>query len=224
MRRSTLVVFMLGVFLGALRTYATTVISTFDATLEGWTSDNTPAEVTWASPGGNPNGYARFVDATNNVTEIQAPAGFLGDWAAFEGGMLSFDFKVIEPGDEPDYAPYTIHLSGPGGTASWYGATPSGPTEWVRVAAQLTEADWSVTSGTWEALLADVTGLRIRIEIIINNVPYQPTGEVSGLDNVVLTDEPYAIPTLSRWGLVAMTLLVLSAGTLVLRRPQTARA
>ena len=35
---------------------------------------------------------------------------------------------------------------------------------------------------------------------------------------------PSGIPAVSEWGLAAMTLLVLAAGTLVLRRPRTARA
>ena len=61
----------------------------------------------------------------------------------------------------------------------------SGPLlgSWRTYRIPLIESAWTVTSGTWDALLADVTELAIDLEFI--------TGpETTGLDNVVLARQP----------------------------------
>jgi len=162
--------------------------------LDGWTS-NTPSEVTWAASGGNPGGYARHEDSSSEGTFLWAPAKFLGDWSSLDGtGSLSFDHKLFTSGaGVRTIAPYTVLLSGPAGAAEWTSPGPSGTppfdTPWLSFTANLVESEWTITQGSWTALLADVTQLEIIIEIIDSTGP-GPPWDISGLDNIVLTGEP----------------------------------
>jgi hypothetical protein len=191
---------------GAQAAEAALASTTFDADLEGWTS-NTPAQVRWAPTWGNPGGYAKFVDATAAVTWVLAPSEFLGDWSGLDGvESILFDHKLIDVGEGIEqYCPYTVVISGPGGRATWQGDTPDGPTGWVGVAAPLVEAGWTVNNGSWGALLGNVDELRIRMELVQNTVPGD--GDIAGLDNIVLTPEP-----------TSLSLLLLAASVVIRRR------
>jgi hypothetical protein len=163
--------------------------STFDTGLDGWTSD--APQITWEASGGNPDGYVRFSDEGAGGTHVLAPQKFLGDWSSLDGmESISFDHRLFDVGSGTvGFLPYDVGISGPGGEATWEGPTPSGPTDWLSVIVPLTQDEWSITSGAWEALLSNVTEFRIRIEVV-NNAAGHPSGEIDGIDNVVLTPEP----------------------------------
>ena len=167
--------------------------SNFDSSLEGWTS-NTPSQVTWSATGGNPGGFMLFKDATGASTVVDAPAAFLGNYSALNGvGTISFNDKIIAETGINYISPYEIDLSGPGGSATWTGATPKGVTGWVTLTAPLDKTDWKVTSGTWLGLLADVTQLQIPIELVTNDtIPGDTDHE--GIDNVILSSRASATP------------------------------
>jgi len=175
---------------------AAAVTSTFDAGLDGWTS-NTPAQIVWVSAGGNPDGYVRFEDATGDSTAIFAPSKFLGDWSTLDAtGIISFDHKIFSTGGGFIFLPYRIDIAGPGGSAFWEGETPNGPTDWPltpdhTATAQLSEDIWSITSGSWSNLLADITELRIQVELVDNTG--SGGGDVAGIDNIHLTPIPSAV-------------------------------
>jgi hypothetical protein len=168
------------------------VSSTFDTGPDGWTS-NTPSEVSWLSSGGNPGGYMRFADGSANGTWLIAPAEYLGNWSELDGfGIINYDHRIIDQGPGvQQFHRETVSISGPGGVATWYGTTPSGVTPWPApgnhtVTALLLESDWSVTTGSWDALLANVTNLSLQIEMVQN----QGLGERTGIDNVYRTTIP----------------------------------
>jgi hypothetical protein len=174
---------------------AASVTSTFDTDLDGWTSDNTPAEIGWAATGGNPGGYVRFdPDTTGNATAILAPSTFLGDWTSFDMvGKISYDHKIFSLGGGFIFLPYRIDIKGPGGTAFWEGETPSGLTDWPlppdqTVVAPLREDVWSITNGSWSGLLSNITELRIQIELVDNTS--SGGGDIAGIDNVNLSSIP----------------------------------
>jgi hypothetical protein len=183
--------------------------STFDTSLDDWTS-NTPSQVTWSKSGGNPDGFMLFEDATGASTVVDAPAAFLGNDSALNGvGTISYDDKIIAETGIQSISPYEIDLSGPGGSATWTGATPKGVTGWVTLNVPFDEADWKINSGTWTGLLADVTQLQIPIELVTNDtIPGDTDHE--GIDNVILSSsapEPTSFAILGS-GIIALATTV----------------
>ncbi|MFX0200226.1 MAG: hypothetical protein ACFFCW_29250 [Candidatus Hodarchaeota archaeon] len=167
-----------------------TVSSMFDTDLDGWTS-NTPSEIYWEATNGNPDGYLRFVDSSGERTYAYAPNKFLGDWSPLNGvGVLSFDQKVFYAGSINTINPYTVLISGPGGDATWEGATPPGQTDWISIEVCVNETDWTINAGTWDAILNNVTKLEILMELVNN---HGTDKDRTGLDNVALTPVPSAV-------------------------------
>lgn len=163
-----------------------TVVSTFDVDADGWTC-SIASDCSWSPAGGNPGGYLHFDDQTEGETFAVAPAKFLSDWSAFdENGSISFDQSIFVFGTG-SANPYTIRISGPGGSAEWTGHTPAGATPWTTIVAPISEGAWNLESGAWASLLADVTDLRIRIEMVPNIGGPQDSG---GLENINLVPEP----------------------------------
>jgi len=145
---------------------AAPVASTFDSDLDGWTGDNS-GELSFSSSGGNPGGFLRFDDNAPSGGKLQAPGKFLGDWSMLNGAAaIRYDHRVITGGTFTDPAARSVDISGPGGAARWTGGFPCTTercsTAWETVTVPLTESAWSVESGSWEALLDEVTTLAIR--------------------------------------------------------------
>jgi hypothetical protein len=169
--------------------------SDFENGADGWTFDP-PEGGTRPSSGGNPGGHLQFVDPGSPGTFVVAPAKYLGDLSSLDGlGLLEYDHRILShstPGCVVDN--YFVDLSGPGGTARWIGPqAPDGP--WNTVSVSFDSSDWSVSSGTWSALLSDVQLLRMNIEIVDNSGPC-PNEETSLIDNVSLI-APTSVPALS---------------------------
>ena len=188
------------VFVVTAPTWATVIAETrFDSGLEGWTKEG-DGTVTWQSSGGNPDGYLRAVDpAQGPDTRAIAPAEFLGDWSHFDGtGYLSADLKIISGSQAGIHTGPRFIISGPGGEAvkMWQEAdAPYG--YWDTFSVDIMESEWDVTSGTWDALLSDVTGFRVKMEFI--------TGvETTGLDNVMLVPEPAALSVMALGGVALL--------------------
>jgi len=179
--------------------------STFNTSLDGWAS-NTPSQISWSKTGGNPGGFILFEDTTNDWTVVNAPATFLGNYSALNSvGTIAFDHKIIAETGIQSLSPYEVDLSGPGGSATWTGATPKGVTGWVTLNVPLVQSDWTINSGTWTGLLADVTQLQIPIELVTNDtIPGDTDHE--GIDNVILSSsapEPASL-TLIGTGIAAI--------------------
>lgn len=166
---------------------AGTIESNFeDATAQGWTFLG-DVDVATIEPGGTGDSswYLQVVDlGTGGTMTAVAPAGYLGDWSAYDGvGTLSADvglLGLVIGGTQSVPAGFTI--VGPGGSASAnFGVPPVGP--WLHYSAPIREDEWTVTAGTWAGLIQNVTSLSVRVEF--------GTGlDVTGLDNVRLTSDP----------------------------------
>lgn len=173
--------------------------STFGADLGGWTS-NTPSQIAWQSTGGNPGGYLQFTDASGDSTVVLAPASFLGNYASLGVSSISFDDNIIAETLVGTVYPYEIDLSGPGGSATFLGNQPPStyPTGWITVTAAISTgappSGWTVNSGTWLGLLANVNQVQIPIELITNSGSTGTYTDVEGIDNVTLTGSPASVP------------------------------
>ncbi|MCS7466146.1 putative Ig domain-containing protein [Stieleria sp. ICT_E10.1] len=164
--------------------------STFDDGPAGWTlSENQEANFSWHDSGGNEGGHIRFTDILNPGSQFIASASFLGDWSELDNrGVLTYEQRVFAVGGSViNTHPYSVSISGPGGSANWTGDTPTGVTPWIQQIVPIQESEWTITSGTWSEILADVDRLAIAGELFGNNT--NPP-DVSGVDNVRLINNP----------------------------------
>lgn len=174
--------------------------SRFDADLQGWYETGTASSspVSWNATGGNPDGYLRFEDDHGATPFVEAPNAFLGSWTDMGVTALSWDHRLFSLNGGAIIYSYEAQLSGPGGSAKWIGNQPVGVTDWTSVVAPVSQDDWSMMSGSWSSLLSNVTGLRLRIELVSNSS--QP-GDIAGIDNVVLENNVPEPTTLAIWGI-----------------------
>jgi hypothetical protein len=77
-------------------------------------------------------------------------------------------------------------ISGPGGEYTWVGPKADASIPWRLLDAEIVETEWTRVSGNWEALLADVTELKIGMAYYTNYSPF----EITGIDNVKLDAVP----------------------------------
>lgn len=161
--------------------------STFDTDADGWTFLSVGH--TWEATGGNPGGYIRYDDNKGGNSAITAPAEYLGNWTAMGVTNLTYEAKIFYKGSVYKLGTYTIIISGPGGKARWYGPPPDPSAGWLYLDVPLVESAWVVQSGSWDALLADVTELMIPMEYYNNWGPF----EITGVDNIQLCGEAAAV-------------------------------
>lgn len=194
--------------------------STFDSDLEGWTPEpgTAPSVFTHQAVGGNPDGYVRLDNNQPGVINgrLYAPAEFLGNWLALGVTRLTYDAAIFQTGGfVGPPIPYRIFISGPGGDATFFGPNPgSTPApDWVGIEALLNESAWTVNSGTWEALLGNVTELQIGMAYYTNTSP----AEITGLDNVMLYGAAVSAPEPATFAIIGLGL----AGIGFTRRKRT---
>jgi len=164
-----------------VRLTADCVSETFTAAgLADWSFANTGGAT---NPGteGNGGGYCRVADGSG-VSYVYVPSRFLGDWRPLNGGgSLTLDVRLVSgTGAWLDLTQF-MRLSGPGGVAVWAldpAQLPPVGRMWRTLTVPLQPAAWTMLSGTWTGLLADVTEWRLQAEFLNNT-------EVVGLDNIV---------------------------------------
>jgi hypothetical protein len=156
------------------------IASTFDAGLEGWTTDNTGA-LTHQASGGNPGGFLQLDNDEGGIAHLFAPASFLGDRSAFNGLLLTFSGNLVAGGggtyqSPDDYG--VVRISGGGMTAS-VDVSPNGAAPplaaWQTYSVALDAATWGKSSTDWATILANVTEIRVTVEALFGS-------EVQGLD------------------------------------------
>jgi hypothetical protein len=103
---------------------------------------------------------------------IKAPAKFLGDWSNLDGvGHLSFRRKILFTGclDFPSQiVDEDVVIAGPGGRAHHVVPAMTGFGYWESVTISIDRAEWVLTGGVWEDLIANVNDLEIQIEMVDN--------------------------------------------------------
>jgi len=158
--------------------------STFDTGYDGWIAPS-PGH-SWEPIGGNPDGYIRYNNNLGGNAAIIAPEKFLGNWTDTSVTNLTYEAKIFDKGSVYLIGNYHVFIKGPGGEAKWLGPPPDAGAGWLSLNVPITESEWTMWSGSWDALLADVTELRIGMAYYNNWGPF----EITGIDNVSL----HAIP------------------------------
>jgi hypothetical protein len=145
------------------------VESRFDSDLDGWTP-NEAGTLTWAPDGDWSGGFALFEDLGVGTGRIIAPREYLGDWTLLDGnGAISWYHRIVRYGGVYQVVPPAARLTGPGGVATW--TAPIVPdSAWTYVSAPINGGEWTVESGSWSAILANVTELAIQAELVDNSV------------------------------------------------------
>ena len=176
--------------------------STFDSDADGWLFD--PTDTSWEASGGNPGGYIRYDNNLGSSAQISAPEKFLGNWSDLnETGTITYEAKIFSTGSIYKIGHYGLMIKGPGGEANWTGPEPNPSAEWLTLFVPIQEQDqrWTVISGSWDAILSEVTEFKIWTAYYNNWGPF----EITGIDNVCLVPEP-------------SILCLLGLGSLLLRR------
>jgi hypothetical protein len=134
-----------------------------------------------SNPGddGNGGGFLRFGDASGNSYAF-TPSRFLGDWSALNNnGYVTLDIRVLSSSGNNLGSPEFVRLSGPGGAAHVSLAAGDLPTSgriWKNFRFLLNASEWTLDSGSWTGLMAEITACRIDVEFFDNT-------ELIGLDN-----------------------------------------
>lgn len=159
--------------------------SSFDGGSDGWVISGVATQ--YRATGGNPGGFVFGQgQSSEDPPRIHPPARYLGDWRPIFGcGVLEYDHRVIDArGDFCGFFPYSVNISGPGGTARWQGAfPPTVSSPWMHIVVPLSTASWVLQTGNWEQLLSNVTDIFIESETFCNT---SEPDDQSGLDNITL--------------------------------------
>lgn len=134
---------------------------------------------------GHPGGCLDVNDtAVGLMNYALAPNRWLGDWSALGAGdTLSVDvFEQLLSGSYNVPAEMFV-LQGPGGRATALVNPTPANNAWTNFAVSLAPGDWTVTAGTWDALLADVQMVQISAEFVNGD-------EETRLDNIYLSEAP----------------------------------
>lgn len=181
---------VLGLVIPAIAS-ASVVQSTFDTSVDGWTTVFDGTAPQHLASGGNPGGHIFATDDPASQTWFfRAPAKFKGNQTAFVGGNLSFDLRL--DGTTSLYNDRDIIIYN--NTASiWMDFATFPSTAWSHFSADLkTSANWRIgafassspaTAANIQSVLSNVTDIYIRGE-------FRAGVDSGSLDNVVLQQVP----------------------------------
>ncbi len=155
-----------------------------EGTFDGWYFTGTGTSTNQSS-GGSPGRYISVANGSSTGYAF-APSKFLGDWTALDNhaAEICFDLRVTTTGTLLANDAF-LRISGPGGAAKI--AMSSNLQEafglWHTFAYPVEASAWTMESGTWSTLLAQVTELRMCLE-------FSASTETVGLDDFCISNIP----------------------------------
>jgi len=140
------------------------VEASFDADLEGWAVSG-GGSLAWQATDGDPAGFALLeVPVLGAPTKMASPGAYHRNWSfdTAAPSILSIDVRLLTLAGNHTSGP-AFYLSGPGGSAQLVLPPEAGPSDyqWQTLVIPLEAPVWTMTAGTWENLLTNVTDLRI---------------------------------------------------------------
>jgi hypothetical protein len=142
------------------------VISTFDIGNENWTIFGS-ATLSHETSGGNSGGFLVVTEGGASAFGVVAPMKFLGDLSSLNGGILSFDSKLISTNSQNYYPGFgKVTITG-GGFSAVLDLAPNPPgTNWATYSAKLIANSWGVDETTWGKILANISEIRVVLESV----------------------------------------------------------
>ena len=233
--RNTMLFAILGVFTTVSSAAALTVPFTEEFTTDGanW-RDRAMSPVTWNSTGGPDGGSYASMSTTfasnipgDTVVLFRAQDEFNSSGNAFVGDWIGSGVRMVTAYVRHDagaplsfFARITPPPNFPGAIALQFGPVPSG--QWTLIALPVLEDGPNLIfeGGDYASIFGAVGHLQFG-----TTVPAELAGSATPitfqLDKPTIRDT--SIPTVSEWGLAAMTLGLMSFGTIAIRRKSAAR-
>ena len=124
---------------------------------------NAGGVVFYESSGGNPGGFLRIEDIADDTYAVFPPAKFQGDLRAYNGGLLSYDFIVLDPKTPlssvgSGFGRITIFGGGLNATFDYAPDPPVSSTEfWKRYNVPMTANAWKTSEENWQTILSEVS-------------------------------------------------------------------
>ncbi len=163
-----------------------TIISEFEVDVDGWGVSG--GAIYLHATLGNPGGFIEFEDNFAGAGYFYPPARFLGDLSLYDQGSLSFDLKHTASNNNAFFSAFGLVGIYSGGTSVQLDVVPDiWLDEWTAVSIPLTAAIWGIGETEWQALLADVTEIRITMD---SQWDYS---DRTGLDNFCIAPLPTAV-------------------------------
>ena len=162
---------------------AADVTSDFASNADGWTVSS-GGSLAWVASGGNPSGHIQLTDTATGLYTLDAPAAFVGDLSAYDGGMLSLDLSLVfDNGGTVITEAGQLTVFGPGGAGSVaLDVVCTGPSgAWTTITVPFSANAFGISQASWEAILADVNALTFVPDFL------NFTGDIAGVDNIALT-------------------------------------
>jgi len=156
-----------------------------DGTYQGWSFTGT-GTVSNQSSGGSPGRYLSIANNSSYTGYGYAPSKFLGIWTGLDNhaAEIVFDLRVTTTGALQTTDAF-LRISGPGGAAKI--ATTSNLQgafgQWCTFTYPIMEAAWTIESGTWSQILAQVDELRICVE-------FSSASETVSIDDFCISNIP----------------------------------
>lgn len=160
-------------------------------------------------PAGAGDAYVSVTDPNTRWTHLVFGNGWSGDLSAFDGGTFSIDYRQFAPAPvSPTSGNYftsfgSLLVIGAAGTATADAIGTNPRDSWDSASIDFDSATFGVSQATWDAILGNVSEIRIQAE------SWSGVTETVGFDNVTLAPVP-----LPAGGLLLLTGL----GALALRR------
>ncbi|GAB4325410.1 MAG: hypothetical protein Kow00127_18180 [Bacteroidales bacterium] len=156
-----------------------------DGGYDGWSFASTGG-ISNSSSGGNPGRCIRISDGGGTSTAFTPPK-FLGDWSLLDnhGADIRFDLKITDYSGPVVLSSYFLRISGPGGAATFLmdNQVNAALDRYKTFVFPIDQAYWSMESGSWANLLANVTEAEIIVEFINGS-------EVVWFDNFCISNLP----------------------------------
>ncbi|MCU0795673.1 MAG: hypothetical protein MUF31_07020 [Akkermansiaceae bacterium] len=158
--------------------------SRFTSGTEDWRRSDASVTLTHVTNGGLDGGHLAG-QASGVVWSFVSPESWSGDWSHYR--VLRFALAITSGQYADASTAGILQINGTNGQSmTWTGPTPLW--SWTRYEVSLTPESFGVDSSTFHGIMADVSELRILGE-------YTAVNETTGLDEVVLTEDPVQVFT-----------------------------